>query len=82
MTQDMSKDLSLADKAIEHLLVRIRHDPRLAYHFDPLTQSMGMLTEAHAEALGLDVEQFRKDYYALLSYEAPATNGTHQASGD
>ena len=78
----MSKEPSLADKAIEHLLVRIRHDPRLAYYFDPLTQSMGMLTAAHAEAIGLDVEQFRKEYYALLSYEAPAANGTHQTAGD
>jgi len=77
----MTKEMSLADKAIEHLLVRIRHDPRLAYFFDPLTQSMGMLTAAHAEAIGLDVEQFRKEYYALLSYEAPATDGTHQTSG-
>jgi hypothetical protein len=55
----------------EHLLGRIRHDPRLAYHFDPLTRSMEMLTAQFAEERGIDVESFRKDYYPTLKIERP-----------
>jgi hypothetical protein len=57
--------------AIGHLLDRIKADPRLAYHFDPLTRSMELLTAAYAEENGLDLEEFRKTYYASLRFEAP-----------
>jgi hypothetical protein len=62
---------ALADKAIWHLLRRIQRDPRLAYHFDPLTESYELLTAAYAEANGKDVEQFRKEYSATLKFERP-----------
>ncbi len=54
-----------------YLLARIASDPRLAYHFDPLTRSMEMLTETYAKERGLDVEEFRKSYYATLKFERP-----------
>jgi hypothetical protein len=60
-----------AHKAISHLLQRIKHDPRLAYYFDPSTASMELLTAAHAEAHGLDAEAFRKLLYASLKFERP-----------
>ena len=63
--------MTLADAAVAHLLRRIQSDPRLAYYFDPLTRSMELLTAAHASANGVDVEQFRKEYYAQLRFEAP-----------
>ena len=57
---------------VEHLLARIARDPRLAYYFDRFTQSMEMLTEEYAGQKGLDLEDFRRDYYAKLKFEAPA----------
>jgi hypothetical protein len=54
-----------------YLLRRIRDDARLAYYFDPMTQSMEMLTAAYATEQGLDVEEFRKTYYASLRFERP-----------
>lgn len=63
--------LQTAADAIAHLLNRIGQDPRLAYYFDPSTQSMACLTRAYAELRGLDVEEWRKDYYARLRFEKP-----------
>ena len=57
--------------AIGHLLNRIAHDPRLAYYFDPVTQSMEELTAQYALEYGIDVEKFRKEYYAKLQFERP-----------
>ena len=58
-------------KAIQMLLQRIQRDPQLAWHFDPLTRSMELLTEAHALMFGIDLQAFRRDYFASLSFEAP-----------
>ena len=55
----------------EHLLERIARDPRLAYYFDPMTQSMEMLTEEYAQQNSLVLEDFRRDYYSRLKFEAP-----------
>ena len=54
-----------------YLLQRIARDPRLAYHFDPMTESMERLTATYAEERGLKVEEFRKTYYASLRFEKP-----------
>jgi hypothetical protein len=54
-----------------YLLKRISEDARLAYYFDPLTQSMELLTATYAAEQGLEVEAFRKRYYAALRFEAP-----------
>lgn len=54
-----------------YLLRRIADDPRLAYHFDPITQSMEMLTAAYAAEQGINVEDYRKTYYAGLRFERP-----------
>lgn len=54
-----------------YLLDRISHDPQLAYHFDPCTRSMEMLTEAYAAESGVDLEEFRKAYYASLRFKRP-----------
>lgn len=63
--------MSTADKAIAHLLNRIKRDPRLAYHFDPLTESMELLTQAYADANGRDVTEFRAEFYPQLRFECP-----------
>lgn len=57
--------------AVVHLLDRIARDPRLAYYFDPLSRSMELLTEEYATQNGLDLEEFRRQYYARLKFEAP-----------
>lgn len=66
-----------ADRAIDYLLRRIQRDPRLAYYFDPITESMELLTAAYAEARGLDLKTFRREYSASLKFEAPT--GKHEA---
>lgn len=60
-----------ADSAVAYLISRIKKDPRLAYYFDPFTESMELLTRAYASANGLNVEEFRKTYYAQLRFEKP-----------
>lgn len=67
--------MTLAD----HLLRRIARDPRLAYHFDPITTSMEMLTEAYAAENSLDLEEFRRTYYAELRFEAPLCRECREA---
>jgi hypothetical protein len=57
--------------AAAYLLDRIARDPRLAYYFDPLTRSMEKLTEEYARQEGLGVEEFRREYYPRLRFEAP-----------
>lgn len=54
-----------------YLLNRIQEDPRLAYHFDPITESMLRLTADYAASKGLNVDDFRRMYYAGLKFEAP-----------
>jgi hypothetical protein len=53
------------------LLSRIKYNPRLAYYFDPLTESMERLTAQCAEEKGIHLEEFRKGYYATLKFEPP-----------
>jgi hypothetical protein len=60
--------------AAAYLLDRIAHNPRLAYYFDPITRSMELLTKEYAEQQGLDLEDFRRSYYARLKFEAPGEN--------
>jgi hypothetical protein len=54
-----------------YLIRRILDDPRVAYHFCPMTQSMEMLTAEYAAQKGLDVEAVRADIYPRLRFERP-----------
>lgn len=69
-----------ARKAIHYLLRRIQRDPRLAYHFDPITRSMEELTLAHALLHGLELEVFRKEYFASLRFTAPTCSECGRAA--
>lgn len=69
-----------AKTAIHHLLQRIQRDPVVAWHFDPITRSMEELTRAHAQLHGLDVEEFRKDYFATLEFQEPRCAGCRSAA--
>lgn len=68
----------------QYLLNRIREDARIAYYFDPITQSMEMLTAEYAKEQGLDVEEFRKNYYGSLRFERPRCSscGCPRCSGE
>lgn len=63
--------MTSADKAVAHILNRIRYDPQFAYYFDPLSESMELLTMAFADANFRDVEAFRKEFYPQLRFERP-----------
>ena len=60
-----------ADQLVMHLIRRLQRDPRVAYHFDPITESFQLLTAAYAELRGENVEDVRKRYADSLTYEAP-----------
>lgn len=68
---DVDAAATAAHQAVHHLLQRIQRDPQLAHYFSPITRSMEELTKAHALSRGLDLEQFRKDYYSTLNFERP-----------
>ena len=56
-----------------YLLNRILNDPRLAYYFDPLTQSMELLLQAWSEVQGREdnLEIVRADVTARMRFERP-----------
>jgi len=55
-----------AERAVEHILRRIKDDGRLAYLIGPYSEGYDLLTEAYAESNHLDVEMFRLDFEKLL----------------
>lgn len=61
-----------AKAAIAAVLRRIQCDPRIAYYFDPITDSYEKLVAAHCQLCGLDEAQFRRDFESGLKFEAPA----------
>jgi len=54
-----------------YLLRRIADNPKLAYFFDPMSESYGQITQAYAQEKGIDVEEFRRKYKSRLCIEAP-----------
>lgn len=58
-----AEKIEAASQAITHLLRRLIRDPRIAYYFDPCTESFELLTKAHA----------------LLTGQAAADVSAHQA---
>jgi hypothetical protein len=62
---------SAADRAVAHLVKRVGDDPVLAYYFDPISESMKLLTAAYADANGLNIDEYRAEYYGRLRFERP-----------
>lgn len=58
-----------AEKAVAHILHRMRRDGRLAYLIGPGSEAFDLLTQAHAETMGEDLAQFRATFAASLRYE-------------
>lgn len=58
-----------AEIAVATVLNAIRNDGRKAYLMGYGTQSFAVLTEAYAEANGLDVEQYRSEFWEQCSPE-------------
>lgn len=63
-----------AKAAVAAVLNRIKRDPRVAYYFDPITDSFEKLVAAHCELNDLDEPQFRNDFEAGLKFEAPKSD--------
>ena len=64
--------------AAKHMLRRIKEDGRLAYLIDPLTTSYELLTEEVATATGQDVEAFRKQFEASLTFTPWPNKGSNE----
>ena len=60
---------SKAEIAVAHVLKAIREDGRKAYLMGLGTQTFTLLTEAYAEANGIDPEKFRNDFWMQCSPE-------------
>lgn len=58
-----------AETAVAHVLRAIRDDGRKAYLMGLGTQTFTLLTSAHAEANGLDPQQFRDEFWSQCSPE-------------
>jgi hypothetical protein len=58
-----------AEIAVAHVLRAIRDDGRKAYLMGLGTQTFTLLTEAYAEANGLDPQQYRDEFWAQCSPE-------------
>lgn len=57
-----------AEKAVAHIIRRMRADGRLAYLMGFGSESFDLLTEAYAEQEGIDIDVFRQQFSALLNY--------------
>ena len=72
-----AEKIEAASQAITHLLRRLIRDPRIAYYFDPCTESFELLTKAHALLTG----QAAADVSAHLSQEMVYAPPTCSACG-
>lgn len=68
-----------ADIAVAHVLRAIRDDGRKAWLLGYGTQTFALLTEAYAEANGLDVEQHRREFWSQCRPQRVAVT---QGEGD
>lgn len=57
--------------ALRELLGRIEHDARVAYYFDPITESFHLLTRAFSLASGLEAAEFQKTFRERMRFERP-----------
>lgn len=58
-----------AEIAVAHVLNAIRDDGRKAYLMGLGTQTFTLLTEAYAEANGLDAKTYQEDFWAQCNPE-------------
>lgn len=63
--------MSKAAAAVTAVIRRIQDDPRVAYYLAPGTRTYEVLTEAAAEAEGVEVAAYRRDLETSLKFEAP-----------
>jgi hypothetical protein len=58
-----------SEAAVSHLLRRMTFDPRLAWLIGPGTRSWELLTAAYAINNDRDVDEFRREKGAALTYQ-------------
>lgn len=66
-----NEQIEAARRAIEHLLQRLLTDARVAYYFDPITESFALLTQAHALLNGKTVEEVRAHLAPRMLFAPP-----------
>lgn len=71
-TLGVVEERTTAEKAVAHILHRMTRGERLAYLLGEGSEAYELLTQAHAEANGEDVAEFRKTFGASLRYEEVA----------
>jgi hypothetical protein len=62
-------DQSKAAKAVKTMIKRIQDDPRVTYLIGPFTQTYDDVTDAFAEQLGRDPDEFREEFEKTLKSE-------------
>lgn len=60
----MAASLTKAEAAVDYVLWRLTQDGMLAYLIGPGSESWSRLTEAQAERLGIETEQYRDDVWS------------------
>ena len=58
--------MTKAEKAVSSMIKRIQDDPRVAYIIGPFTQTYDDITDAYAELIGKDPDEFRQEFESTL----------------
>lgn len=58
--------MTKSEQAVRTMIKRIRDDARVAYLIGPFSQTYDELTDAYAEIIGKDPDEFRKEFEAVL----------------
>ena len=58
--------MTKAERAVKTMIKRIRDDGRIAYLIGPFSQAYDELTEAYAEMIGKDPDEFRAEFERVI----------------
>jgi hypothetical protein len=61
--------MTKSEQAVRTMIKRIRDDARVAYLIGPFSQAYDELTDAYAETIGKDPDEFRKEFEAILKFQ-------------
>ena len=61
--------MTKSEQAVRTMIKRIRDDARVAYLIGPFSQAYDELTDAYAETIGKDPDEFRKEFEAVLKVQ-------------
>ena len=61
--------MTKAEQAVRTMIKRIRDDARVAYLIGPFSQAYDEITEAYAESVGKDPDEFRSEFERALKIQ-------------